>query len=314
VTTPPPPPYPRSPDAAGSDDADTAKLPVPGRPADADPAAPGGEVPSPGLRSDGPSGTAPTADETSAPTSAADATSRTAPVPGAASAASPVSGATSRTTATTSAASTPTPAGDATFRGVPTGGATAAAGAASAGGAGVGADGGEAPAASAGRRRWWVWGIVAAVVVLVVAGCVGVVAGAVGIADRIGDDDAPHRRVARVDDACLALETRLNRVAPPGAAATPRERATAIRNENAAVEPFLDELRSVGDERRSGLWQRLVDARVAYADALDRQAGTGQPAFFVPPRTDNDRSVLDRLEAGREACAAAVRRLGAPDL
>jgi hypothetical protein len=62
------------------------------------------------------------------------------------------------------------------------------------------------------------------------------------------------------------------------------------------------------------MWQQLVDARVAYADALDRQAGGGEPAFFIPPTTDGGRSVTDRLEGGPEWCAASVRRLAAPDL
>jgi hypothetical protein len=152
------------------------------------------------------------------------------------------------------------------------------------------------------RRRLVIGGVVAAAVLLLIAACGAGVAGAVGIARAIEGG-------GRVGEACQELEVRLNRVAPPGSTAGPRERATAIRNENAAVEPFLDELRR-DDDGLLRRWTRLVDARVSYADALDRQVRGGAPAFFVAPGDAR----VERLTRRHQDCAASVRRLSAPDL
>jgi hypothetical protein len=73
------------------------------------------------------------------------------------------------------------------------------------------------------------------------------------------------------------------------------------------------------DEDRDGDWasgwRQLVEARTAYADALERQASTGEPAFFLAPRDTRDDAVVEALQRrGPDSCAAAVRRLGHPDL
>src|SRR6185295_6933031 len=102
-------------------------------------------------------------------------------------------------------------------------------------------------------------------------------------------------RQVRVEQACLELETRLNRLIPPGAVGgDPGRRAAAIRDENAAVRPFLAELESADggwsdrryEHRREWVaaWRLMVDARTAFADALDRQVTAGEPAFFTAPR------------------------------
>jgi hypothetical protein len=163
-----------------------------------------------------------------------------------------------------------------------------------------------APASDNRRQRRLVIAAVVAAVVVVLGASAGISIGR----DRV-----------RVDDACRALEVRLNRVAPPGSAPGPRQRAVAIRNENAALQPFLDELSRVADRDRDGaddrmvaLWTDLVEARTAYATALDRQAASGAPAFFVAPLSDRGNPVLDRLEDRHGDCAPSVRRLGAPDL
>ncbi|MEV0713666.1 hypothetical protein [Asanoa sp. NPDC050611] len=151
------------------------------------------------------------------------------------------------------------------------------------------------------RRQLIIGGIVAAVVLVVVAACGAGVVGVARFADAVDGE-------GRVGEACEALEVRLNRVAPPGSTAGPRERALAIRNENAAVRPFLDELRrDDDDDRLVRRWTALVDARTSYADALDRQVRGGAPAFFVGPGSQ-------RLASRHHDCAASVRRLSAPDL
>ena len=169
------------------------------------------------------------------------------------------------------------------------------------------------------RRRWWVAGISAAAVLVVLALCTGaalVIAGVDRIADR-GEDR--QVRTHRTTAACYELETRLNRVSPPGAALDLRRRAAAVRDENAAVRPFVEQIDSYADgQDRYGRWvewwRQLVAARISYADALDRQAAGGEPAFFLPPQTDGGRSVTERLEDATPACAGSVRRLASPDL
>jgi len=178
-----------------------------------------------------------------------------------------------------------------------------------------------APAPDNRRQRRWVIAAVVAAVVVVLGACTGISIGAVRLVGAVDDASEDGRDRVRVDDACRALEVRLNRVAPPGSAPGPRQRAVAIRNENAAVQPFLDELSRVAerdrddaDDRMTTLWTDLVEARTAYATALDRQAASGAPAFFVAPLSDRGNPVLDRLEDRHGDCAPSVRRLGAPDL
>jgi hypothetical protein len=170
------------------------------------------------------------------------------------------------------------------------------------------------------RRRLIAIGgaVFAAFVIAVCAGGIALISAIDGLADRAEENE---RSVARTDAACFELERRLNRLAPPGAAEDPRDRATAVRNENAAVRPFLAELDGLPGENREhrqdwrDAWSRLVEARDAYAGALDRQATGGEPAFFVPPQGQRGKPVVERLvDAGPDACDGAVRRLAAPDL
>ncbi|MDG4784590.1 hypothetical protein O7626_01340 [Micromonospora sp. WMMD1102] len=192
------------------------------------------------------------------------------------------------------------------------------------------------------RRRLTIAGIAgAAVLVLLVCGCLGAFAAGLGRFAREADRDRTAQ--TRADSACRDLERRLNRLTPPGATGSPGERAAAIRDENAAVRPFLSEVERLrgwwggdreddqddgdpdygdpdddsGDRGRPGRgesWQRLVDARTSYADALDRQVTHGDPAFFLAPRDAAGRPLVDRLQRGPQECAAAARRLAAPDL
>ena len=169
------------------------------------------------------------------------------------------------------------------------------------------------------RRRWWVAGIATGAVLIVLALCTAaglVIAGIDRAADR-GEDR--HRRNDQTNAACFELEQRLNRVSPPGAALDLRRRAAAIRDENAAVRPFVEQIDTfTGDGDRYAhwveWWRQLLAARITYADALDRQAAGGEPAFFLPPQTDGGRSVTERLEDATPACAGSVRRLASPDL
>lgn len=164
------------------------------------------------------------------------------------------------------------------------------------------------------RRRWAVAGVVTAAVLVVLAVCT---AGGLAVAavDRATDrQDDRERRVGQTDAACLALEQRLNRVSPPGAALDLRRRAAAIRDENAALRPFIEQIDAIGGTRHVDHWRQLLAARITYADALDRQAGGAEPAFFLPPQTERGESVTERLEDGPRYCAGAVRRLAAPDL
>jgi hypothetical protein len=169
------------------------------------------------------------------------------------------------------------------------------------------------------RRRWWVAGISAGAVLVVLLLCTAaglVIAGVDRIADRGEDRQVRTHQTAA---ACHELERRLNRVSPPGAALDLRRRAAAVRDENAAVRPFVEQIDSYGEghdryARWVEWWRQLVAARISYADALDRQAAGGEPAFYLAPQTDGGRSVTERLEDATPACAGSVRRLAAPDL
>jgi hypothetical protein len=182
-------------------------------------------------------------------------------------------------------------------------------------------DSGDASARLRRRRRWLIAGVSVASALLVLAICGGLVAAASAL-DRISEATRDDRQVTSVrETACLELEERLNRVSPPGAAPDPPRRAAAIRNENAALRPYLAQLELRGeqwnddDEDRLAQWRQLLDARTAYAEALDRQADSKVPAFFGNPRTSEGGTVAQRLEtASPEACAASIRRLAAPDL
>lgn len=175
------------------------------------------------------------------------------------------------------------------------------------------------------RRRWYIGLGIGLAALLIISTCAGVSAVFVAAGrffDDLGDTAVGHRRAGT---ACTELERRLNRVSPPGAAADPRGRAVAIRNENAAVRPFLNEIEDLSiewrvgrdDDRRDwiGWWRQLVDARTAYADALDRQATGGEPAFFVAPQARRGESLVDRMDfIAPDACRGAIRRLAEPDL
>jgi hypothetical protein len=194
----------------------------------------------------------------------------------------------------------------------------------SAGDTGAGSRAGADPARR--RRRLIIGGIVAGVVVLLLLACVAAAAVIRAGAELVDRADDTERRYDRLAEACLELETRLNRIVPPGATGgDPRRRADAVRDENAALRPLLVELEAMSarrehreDRRRaewaSG-WRQLVEARTAYAEALDRQATAGDPAFFLAPREPGDGSVIETIErSGPDSCAGAVRRLGHPDL
>jgi hypothetical protein len=143
--------------------------------------------------------------------------------------------------------------------------------------------------------------------VLVLALCAGGLAVASAIGD-FRDDTADARETREQRDAdCLDLERRLNRLVPPGAATSPQAKATAVRDENAAVRIYVDAL---GDGRGQDGWRQLLDARTAYAEALDRQARARTPAFFVLPRGVSDQLV----DASPASCSGVVRRLAAPDI
>ncbi|MFY1675286.1 hypothetical protein ACN27G_36030 [Plantactinospora sp. WMMB334] len=181
------------------------------------------------------------------------------------------------------------------------------------------------PDPAARRRRRLTIAVIAgaAVVVLLVCGCLGAFAAGLGRFTR--ESDRERTAQARAESACRDLEKRLHRLLPPGATDSPGQRAAAIRDENAAVRPFLSDVERLrgwwdadpdDDERRGRgqYWQQLVDARSSYADALDRQVTNGEPAFFLAPRDPLGRPVVDRLQHGPEECAASARRLAAPDL
>jgi hypothetical protein len=162
------------------------------------------------------------------------------------------------------------------------------------------------------RRRFFVAGIAAGAAVIVIALCAGllaVVSGINGVRDRAGD--AREARRLREDD-CGQLEQRLNRLVPPGATTGPAARATAVRDENSAVRIYLGVLHRQRDE---DAWRQLLDARTVFADALDRQAKTHSPAFYVSPRSADGTAVADELERWSPAtCAGPIRRLAVPEL
>jgi hypothetical protein len=162
------------------------------------------------------------------------------------------------------------------------------------------------------RRRFFVAGIVVAAALVVIALCAGalsVVSAIDGVRDRAGD--ARESRRLRDED-CLQLEQRLNRLVPPGATKDATARAVAIRDENAAVRIYVG---VVTRERDADDWRQLLDARTVYADALDRQARSRTPAFFVAPRTGDGLAVAEELERWSPApCAGPIRRLATPDL
>jgi hypothetical protein len=137
------------------------------------------------------------------------------------------------------------------------------------------------PAAEAKKRRkrqLMVAGIALAAALVVIAIC------ATGLTvlrafqhDAAADRDEPRLR----DTACVELETRLNRLVPPGATTGPQGRAVAVRDENAATRIYVGRL---GDQRVSDGWRELLDARTAFAEALDAQVKSRTPAFLWPPR------------------------------
>jgi hypothetical protein len=162
------------------------------------------------------------------------------------------------------------------------------------------------------RRRLIVGGISVGAAIVVVALCLGGL-GLISAVNGVRDDAAEARESRSVRDAnCLELEQRLNRLAPPGATVSPAARATAIQDENAAVRIYVSR---VGSQRDADAWRQLLDARTAYAEALQRQAKSRAAAFYVAPKTGDGTAVTDQL--GRwspPSCAGAVRRLAAPDL
>jgi hypothetical protein len=162
------------------------------------------------------------------------------------------------------------------------------------------------------RRRWLVAGIAVAaalVAVALCAGVLGVVSAVGGLRDRAADAREDRRQQ---DTACLELEQRLNKLLPPGATGTPQTRAIAIRNENAAVRIYVA---ATPGTREQDAWRQLLDARTAYAEALDQQAKARTPAFFVAPKASDGTTVTDQLVRwSPAACAGAIRRLAAPDL
>jgi hypothetical protein len=161
------------------------------------------------------------------------------------------------------------------------------------------------------RRRLIVAGIAVAAALVAVALCAGVLAivsAVTGFRDRAGDAREDRRQQ---DTACLELEQRLNRLIPPGAAGTPQARATAIRDENAAVRIYVA---AAPGTREQDAWRQLLDARTAFAEALDRQAKARTPAFFVAPKEGDGSAVADQLARWSPgSCAGVIRRLAAPD-
>ena len=168
------------------------------------------------------------------------------------------------------------------------------------------------------RRRLIVTGVSVGAALLVLALCAGLLAAVSALGDS-SDDAREGQQANRLREAaCLELESRLNRVAPPGSAANPAGRAAAIRNENAALRLYLAELQARSrpdDDAALPAWRQLLDARTAYAEALDRQTASRTPAFFVAPRAADGLAVSDQLIGRSTAgCAGPIRRLAVPDL
>jgi hypothetical protein len=155
-------------------------------------------------------------------------------------------------------------------------------------------------------------GIAVAAAVVVIALCAGGLA-VLRAVSGFQDDAADAREDRRLrDGACLELEDRLNRLVPPGATTTPQARAVAVRDENAATRIYVGRL---GDQRVGDGWRELLDARTAFAEALDAQAKSRTPAFFVAPAPRDGVSLADQLARwSPAACAGPIRRLAAPDL
>jgi hypothetical protein len=186
---------------------------------------------------------------------------------------------------------------------------------ADAGTADAGARAGAGPEEDAGkrrRRRFFVAGIVVAAALVVVALCAGGLA-VISAISGFRDDAADAREERRLHDAaCITLETRLNRLTPPGATTSPQSRAVAIRDENAATRIYVGQLQ---DQRTGDGWRQLLDARTAFAEALDAQAKSRTPAFYVAPASRDGVAVTDQLAQWSPAsCAGSIRRLAAPDL
>ena len=162
------------------------------------------------------------------------------------------------------------------------------------------------------RRRWLIGGIIAGAALLVIALCAGGLALVSAAADVRDDADEAHEVRRLRDTACLELEQRFNRLVPPGATSSPQARAVAVRDENAAARIYVAQVRA---GRTPDAWRQLIDARTAYAEALDTQAKSRTPAFFVAPRTADGLAVSDELvDLSPEACAGPIRRLARPDL
>jgi hypothetical protein len=179
----------------------------------------------------------------------------------------------------------------------------------------------EPPQRRSRARLWLAVGIIAGLLAMLAVAAVA----AFVVGRFIYRLDQTAEGQVRANDACIALETRLNRLTPPGATSGPAARATAIRDENAAARLFLGEIDHLRDDWRVGTdgdrddwvgwWREMVQARTTYAEALDRQARADEPAFFVAPRTRHGGPVLERLDRiAPQACHGPIRRLAAPDL
>lgn len=163
------------------------------------------------------------------------------------------------------------------------------------------------------RQRLFIAGLAAGAVLIVVALCAGGLIVISAFSHDARDDVHAVREDHRLrDTACLELEQRLNRLTPPGATTTPQARAVAVRDENAATRIYVSQLQG---ERTGDGWRQVLDARTAYAEALDAQAKSRTPAFYVAPRTADGRVVTDELDQFSPApCAGPIRRLATPDL
>ncbi|GAB7043833.1 MULTISPECIES: hypothetical protein [Catenuloplanes] len=170
-------------------------------------------------------------------------------------------------------------------------------------------------------------GALALILLLICGGLLAAVAAVRGALSETRHDRAVAAEArGDVDAACLDLEQRLNRLTPPGATNGPAARAKAIRDENVAARPFLLELDRLREARPghdeeyleqswSDGWRQVIDARASYADALDRAADGGDPAFYLAPRDEDADPVADQLiEDGPAGCDGPLRRLTDPSL